>query len=120
MQLDRTRRAFVRYKANARFIEHEIMYKANLAVRDLLLANGHLIPAELRDVSGRLIEHYDSWLEEYDRVRGTQARAPNEPFVFAGPQGYEFPKDADRLFKAAFDRLWAELYASSTTQTASR
>lgn len=110
MQLDRTRRAFSRYEGNNRFLEAEVLYKGNLAVRDLLLANGHLIPDALRDVSGRLIEHYDRWLEEYDRVRGSRSPAPDEPFVFAGPKGYPFPPDADSLFNATYQQLWTELY----------
>jgi hypothetical protein len=112
MQLDRTKRAFDRYEANNRFIESEILYKGNLAVRDLLLANGHLIPDELREVSGRLIEHYDRWLEEYDRVRGARPHAPDEPFVFVGPKGYPFPPDADRQFAATYRRMWAEVYGA--------
>jgi hypothetical protein len=79
----------------------------------MLLSHGHLIPADLRDVSGRLIEHYDRWLEEYDRVRGDRKIAPNEPFVFAGPKGYPFPQGADALFTQAYDRLVSELYGTS-------
>jgi hypothetical protein len=111
MQLDRTRRAFLRYEANKRFLESEILYKGNLAVRDLLLTNAYLIPPELSVVSGKLVEHYDRWLEEYDRVRGPRSRALNEPFVFAGDKGYPFPSEADSLFKAAYRRLWTDLYA---------
>ena len=110
MQLDRTRRAFHRYEASNRFLESEVLYKGNVAVRDLLLANGHLIPDELRDISGRLVEHYDMWLEEYDRVRGSKALAPDEPFVFVGPKGYPFPSEANELFKKAHDQFWADLY----------
>ena len=110
MQLDRTRRAFARYEANSRFVESEILYKGNLTVRDLLLTNGHLIPDELRDVSNRLVEHYDRWLEEYDRVRGGRKPNPNEAFVFAGPSGYPFPAEADQLFKDSYKRLWNEVY----------
>ena len=90
------------------------------AVRDLLLQHGHLIPDELRDVSGRLIEHYDRWLEEYNRVRGTKPIAPDEPFVFAGPKGVPFPQEADALFAAAYKRLWTELYGSPSQSSASQ
>lgn len=117
MQLDRTRRAFLRYGANSRFLESEILYKGNLAVRDMLLGNGHLIPEDLREVSGRLIEHYDRWLEEYERVRGDRKLAPDEPFVFAGPKGYPFPQGADKFFAQAYDRLVSELYGASGRDT---
>jgi hypothetical protein len=117
MPLDRTRRAFLRYEANNRFLESEILYKGSLAFRDMLLGNGHLIPEDLREVSGRLIEHYDRWLEEYERVRGDRKLAPDEPFVFAGPKGYPFPQGADKLFAQAYDGLVSELYGASARDT---
>jgi hypothetical protein len=110
MQLDRTRRAFQRWEANNLYLEFEVIRKGNTTVRDLLLTKAHLIPDELRDVSSRLVEHYDRWLEEYDRVRGTRNPQPNEKFVFVGPKGYPFPPDADSLFNAAFRRLRSELF----------
>ena len=112
MLLDRTRRAIARYNANNRYLESQVLYRSNLGVRDLLLGKGYLIPDDLRDLSGRLVEHYDRWLEEYDRIRGKRDLSPNEPFVFAGPQGYPFPTDADSLFNAAYHRYWTDLYGS--------
>jgi len=110
MELDRTRRAYSRYTKSNRYLESQVLYKSNLTIRDLLLAKGYLIPDELRDVSSRLVEHYDAWLEEYDRIRGARDLSPTEPFVFAGPKGYPFPSDADSLFNQAFRRYRAELY----------
>jgi hypothetical protein len=118
VQLERTRRAMQRYEANSHFIETEVLYKANLMIRDLLLQNGHLTPDELHDVANRLIEHYDRWLEEYDRVRGPEGQNLNEPFVFVGPKGSPFPRDADSLFSASFVRLRDELYGKRASQGA--
>ncbi len=112
MQLDRTRRAFDRWTAHNLFLEAKVIREGNLAVRDLLLQKGHLIPGELLPDAGRLIEHYDRWLEEYERVRAAQQPSLDTPFTFVGPQGYPFPRDAEERFKAAFTRLWAELYAT--------
>jgi hypothetical protein len=93
----------------------EILYRSNLAIRDLLLANGHVIPEELRAVSGRLVEHYDRWLEEYDRIRGDRRIRLNEPFVFVGPKGYPFPSEADALFNRAYSKLREDLYGVQTS-----
>jgi hypothetical protein len=115
MQLERTNRAFRRWKEKNVYIETEVMKKANTAIRDLLLLNGHLIPAELLLPASELIEHYDRWLEEFERVRGGEKPDPSAIFVFAGPHGYPFPKEAEAAFKDVYKRMWAELYASGGT-----
>jgi len=110
MQLDRTGRAFARWQQRNAYIETKIMKVANETTMDLLLRKGHLIPPDLLDEAGRLVEHYDRWLEEYDRVRGGAEPQLDEPFVFAGPKGYPFPIDAEKKFKQRFEALWRELY----------
>ena len=64
MQLDRSRRAFHRWRERNVYIETVIMKEGNTAVRDLLLQKGHLIPPPLLEHAGKLVEHYDRWLEE--------------------------------------------------------
>ena len=111
MQLDRTKRAFDRWDGKNLFLEGEVVRKGNLAIRDLLLEKPHLIPPELRNDASALMQHYDVWLEEFDRVR--KSDAPNQPsFVFAGPSGYPFPTSADANFRATFRDYWDSLYAS--------
>jgi hypothetical protein len=87
-----------------------VIREGNLAIRDLLLQKGHLIPPELLEDAGLLVEHYDRWLEEYEKQRLAEHPDLDAPFTFVGPQGYPFPGKADRRFRAAFKSLWVELY----------
>jgi hypothetical protein len=110
IQLDRTGRAFRRWEAKNLFLEVKVIREGNMAVRDLLLKSPHLIPPELLGDAGLLIEHYDRWLEEYEKVR--QAATPNldTPFVFVGPQGYPFPSQSEQRFHEVYRKYWGELY----------
>ena len=110
MQFERTRRAFGRWNAKNIYLEAKVMREGNETARNLLLAKGHLIPPELIEDAGALIEHYDAWLEEFDRVRGANAHASNEQFVFVGTKGHPFPSKAEVAFKVQFKRLQTELY----------
>ena len=110
MQLDRTKRAFDRYKKKNEYIETKVMKIGNETVRDLLLENGQLIPPELLVGAGKLIEHYDVWLEVYENERVKKKPEVGSIFVFAGPQGYPFPSEAERDFRKVFDEYWLELY----------
>jgi hypothetical protein len=101
MQLDRTERAFNRYKDTNFYLEAKVLRAGNETIRDLLLSKGHLIPSELVGDAGRLVEHYDAWLEEFERERSGQEPALQSKFVFAGPLGYPFPSDADKRFRKA-------------------
>jgi hypothetical protein len=110
IHLDRSARAFRRWRAKNVFIETAIMKEGNIAVRDLLLSKAHLLPPELLEHAGKLVEHYDRWLEEFERVRGGETPDLDAPFVFVGPQGYPFPQEAERAFRACFRRMWDDLY----------
>jgi hypothetical protein len=112
MQFDRTQRAFNRWTAKNLYIETKIIREGNETVRNLLLSKGHLIPPDLLPDAGRLVEHYDRWLEEYKRVRGGTEPQLDTPFVFAGPEGYPFPADAEQWFRERFRMLWEELYGT--------
>jgi hypothetical protein len=116
MQLGRTQRAFGRWKEHNEFIEAEVMQDGNRTIRDLLLQKGHLIPPSLIESAQQLIEHVDAWLEEYDRVR-VKKTASNRKFVFVGPQGYPFPREAERKMVAHADWLQAQLYGEVTTSS---
>ncbi|MFO1080360.1 MAG: hypothetical protein U1E23_07035 [Reyranellaceae bacterium] len=110
MQLDRTRRAFHRWSGKNLYLEAKIVREGNITIRDLFLAKGHLIPPDLMDAAGRLIEHYDRWLEEFDDKRNRESPSSEDMFVFAGPAGYPFPTDAERKIAEAFRALQKELY----------
>ena len=56
-----------------------------------------------------LIEHYDRWLEEFDSKRASESPSDADTFVFVGPQGFPFPRDAERVVDT-FRRLQRELY----------
>ncbi len=112
MQLDRTNRAFKRWNAENLYLEANVVREGNLVLRDLLLAKGHLIPPELMPHASALVEHYDAWLEEFDRVRknATPPEGAATRFVFVGPKGYGFPHEAEAQFRAEFRKLQQELY----------
>ncbi|MCD1598436.1 hypothetical protein [Rheinheimera aquimaris] len=110
MQLERTKRAFERWDNKNLHLEAEVIQKGNIAIRDLLLAKGHLIPAQLMAHAIALIEHYDAWIEAYNHIRSDTTLTANTDFVFVGPAGYPFPAEAEQAFKAQFKQLQQELY----------
>jgi hypothetical protein len=110
MQFDRTGRAFNRWQNKNLFLEAKVIMEGNVAIRDLLLTKSHLIPPELLDDAGKLVEHYDRWVEEFQRLRSGEIPDLDTPFVFVGPQGYPFPKESEIRFRQVFYETWAELY----------
>jgi hypothetical protein len=112
MQLDRTERAFKRYEAGNLYLEAKVIREGNQCIRDLLLANGHLIPPDLLDDAGKLVEHYDRWLEEFDRLRDSEKPALDQPFVFVGvgENARPFPRSSADRFQQRFRQMWTELY----------
>ena len=110
MQLDRSHRAFGRWEERNDFLEGKVVKEANTQIRDLLLARGNLLPPQLVEHAGDLIEHYDRWLEEYAAMReGPEAGTDTRP-VYVGPKGYPFPDDAKKAFQETFHRMRRELY----------
>ncbi|MBN1491803.1 MAG: hypothetical protein JXA69_17960 [Phycisphaerae bacterium] len=98
VQLDRTKAAFDRWTEKNLSLESEIIREGNKEARHILMNKAHLIPAKLENDARRLIEHYDRWFEEFDRIRVRHADS-NEPFVFVGPAGFPFPDDAGERFR---------------------
>jgi hypothetical protein len=110
MQFERTKAAFDRWHGKNLFLEAQIVRQGNQTIRDTLLAKGHLISPELIPHATRLVVHYDVWMEAFDRIRGQTAPEADTPFVFVGPAGYPFPREAEEAFKAEFARLQSDLY----------
>lgn len=111
-QLMRSSAAFDRWVAQGRntFIETEVIKTANQTIRDLLLTKSHLVPPDLREDAQKLVLHYDVWLEEFARVRTDHTEGDGPRFVFVGPKGYPFPREADLHFRKVFEEYWRDLY----------
>ena len=73
IHFDRTLKAFRFWVQNSRSkpnIDIENAIKAsNSVIRSILVTKWHLIPTDLQDDALKLIEHYEAWLAEYDRLR---------------------------------------------------
>ncbi|HEY4329985.1 MAG TPA: hypothetical protein VGN88_09635 [Phycisphaerae bacterium] len=106
----RSKSAFGRWNGKNLFLEAQVVRQANQAIRDTLLAKGHLILPHLLPHATALIEHYDVWMEEFDRVRNAKDPGPEMDFVFAGPKGYPFPHAAEDAFKEELGQVRKELY----------
>lgn len=107
VQLDRTKDAFDRWKDRNLPLESQTIRDGNLKARDLLEKHGQLVPPEFQEPRRRLIEHYDRWLEEYQKLR--EDTKSNEPFVFVGPKGFPFPADVEARFRARLEYVRAQL-----------
>jgi len=110
MQFERTHNAFNRWTKKNLYLEGKVIRDGNETIRNLLLTKGHLIPPNLMKEACSLVEHYDAWLEKFDSIRGDRGTDSTEIFVFVGPEGYPFPRDAEVKFKETFRRLQNELY----------
>ncbi|ACU07824.1 hypothetical protein FIC_01376 [Flavobacteriaceae bacterium 3519-10] len=109
-QLSRTQSAFNRYKAKNLFLEAEVLKNSNQKIRDLLLEKSYLIPPDLTEHAKNLVEHYDVWLEEFNRLREGENQAQDKNFVFVGPKGFPFPKTAEKKFREKYEELWQAMY----------
>lgn len=110
MQLDRTKRAFDRWTSKNLYLEAKVIKEGNETIRDLLLTKGHLIPPELLEDAGKLIEHYDVWLEKFEKQRKAEKPDLESSFTFVGPEGYPFPRQSANRFQEKFQEYWKELY----------
>lgn len=106
IQFDRTKRAFDRWDGKNLYLEANVIREGNTIIRDILLTKGHLIPSDLLEHAGKLIDHYDNWLEEFDRVRIKKESGENVAFFFT----YDFPRDSVAAFKESFRKIRDELY----------
>jgi len=115
LEFERTRGAFERWTSKNLYLEAEVIRKGNLHIRDLLLQKTHLIPPQLRADAVRLVEHYDVWLEAFNRLRGGKKPVANEPFVFVGPAGFPFPVDAEQHFLQTYHEYMQDLGRDSAS-----
>jgi hypothetical protein len=120
VQMDRTGRAMQRWEGKNKYLEAKVIREGNLAARDLLLKYPHLIPPDLRGDAMTLIEHYDRWLEEFEKLRESEHPDLETPFVFVGPEGFPFPKASEERFYASFREHWKDLYGPSASELSPR
>jgi hypothetical protein len=113
MQFDRTSRAFKRWRTKNLFLEVKVVKVGNEVIRDLLLDKGHLIPPDLLDDAGKLVEHYDVWLEKFEEQRSIENPNHEAEFLFVGPDGFPFPTASENRFKNKFKEYWHDLYEVS-------
>jgi len=110
MQFDRTKRAFGRWHDQNLFLEAKVVRVGNETIRDLLLTKGHLIPPELLEDAGKLIEHYDVWIEKFETKRSSERPDLETKFIFTGVDGFPFPHESEEKFRRTFNEYWKELY----------
>jgi hypothetical protein len=107
IHLDRSRVSFKMWvgkplKEPNETIENMIR-ESNLFICNLLRVKWHLLPEAYQEDAMALIEHYEAWLEEYDRVRPGGVRDPGIPYVFVGPRGKPFPVEAETRFLQLYE-----------------
>ena len=115
MNLNRTKIANERYIKSHKFGFAAILYESNKTVRDILLANGHLIPNELVKPASCLVAHYDIWIKRYLETVGDKKYKANDNFEIGFPDlSFEpcsaFPNDDAEKFHDVYRRLRSELH----------
>lgn len=112
IHLNRSRIAFdntySKLKEYNSIFEDEVVYTSNKTIRDTLLKNGNYLPPELLDEASKLIEHYDAWLIKYHKIRKVNNDTTTIN-IYVGPDGYQFPKKAEGLFKEKYEEMFQEI-----------
>jgi hypothetical protein len=58
-----------------------MLYESNRRSKEIILANGHLVPDELLESASCLVAHYDIWLKRYEEATlGERKLRPDERF----------------------------------------
>lgn len=57
-----------------------------------------------------LVEHYDRWIEEFEKIRNGEKRDLETKFIFVAPKGFPFPVSSEQKFKDKYHQFWNELY----------
>lgn len=98
-ELNRSKDAFDRWNERNLPLEHVVIRDANISARDLLRTNARFVSSDRAEAARLLIQHYDRWLVEYERIRGGPNPDTTTAFVFVGPEGYPFPVEAAEVFR---------------------
>ena len=105
LQFDRTKSAFDQWNRKDLSLESQTILDGNKKARDLLGSKGALFPESFQDDKLKLVLHYDSWIQEYDRVRVTREKNPDQQFVFV----YSFPRDSEERIRTHMAEIQAKL-----------
>jgi len=87
------------------FIEQQIWYPNNIKIRDIIMEDSHLLD-EVPEELIKLLTYVNAWLAEYDLV---YIRKLKEAPVYARPQGYHYPGDADEFVARQASQLRKEV-----------
>jgi hypothetical protein len=87
-----------------------MLYESNRRNREIILANGHLVPDELLESANCLVAHYDIWLKRYEATLGERKLRPDEKFELGFADlsfepCSEFPKSSSEKFRQVFERF---------------
>ncbi|MCT4625361.1 MAG: hypothetical protein N4A46_17185 [Schleiferiaceae bacterium] len=76
----------------------QYLHEANTSLQSILLENLEHLPESLHESANQLINHLNAWLIEYDELRPKGKRKLEPAFVFVGPKGYGYPREAEQKF----------------------
>lgn len=104
VNLERSKRAYGRWQGNLRQEELEILRETNARVRKLILDNYYLIPSNLQMDASTLVEHYDIWLQTYNKPNVSEY---DDKFIVKelSEKGRLFPKKSARRLRQNFLEL---------------
>ena len=98
------RAAYADYLAAGRtFLFARSLRRINGSARNLLMAKGHLLPAELQADAAALIGHYDVWTTLWMEHR--RLTRPKLDDVFAFANAHTYPKDSEARLEALYRSL---------------
>ena len=114
INLNRSKNAFTRYKANKRYSNVRVLIEVNTKVRDILLENSQFLPDNLYFHAQCLISHYDTWEKNFnslpkDITDDTRVDI-GTVFSFDGHCA-EFPEESEAAFQRELKKLRYELYS---------
>ncbi len=82
--LDRSKTAYTDYlNAGKTFFYARLLRQYNDRIRELLLENSYLLPADLHPDAIALLQHYDVWTLCWDDLHKSLRPDVNDEFVFA-------------------------------------
>ena len=100
-------KAYVEYMENGKKFRYAEMLKVhNTAVKKLLTDNMYILPENLKEDAGALIEHYTIWSGKWDDLKNKLNPAPDDEFVFEND--HRFPRTAAQNLETVLKDLSAD------------